>query len=49
MKLNKCKCSVLHLRKEQPHATVSAADDPDEVFVLEIIQLFKLCEHKGLL
>lgn len=51
MKLNKSKCSVLHLGKEQPHATVPAGDDPNVVFLLEKkkIQLFKLCEHKGLL
>lgn len=35
MKLNKSKCSVLHLGKEQPHATVPAGDDPNVVFLLE--------------
>lgn len=49
MKLNKSKYSVPHLRKEQSHAAVPAGDDPNEVFLLEIIQLFKLYENKGLL
>lgn len=49
LKFMKLKYSVLHLRKEQSHATVLAGDDPNEIFLLEIIQLFKLYENKGLL